>query len=234
MGLGEALSRDQLVLELGCVAVGEGIPVARSVGSPDAKRPSGELSGTFELPRKGRGALEIYRHHRQSAFDLVAQDSQQRGRLACAAGADDQAVGGELAVAEADLTAALVNPQTHRAVLGLPGGALGSTPRRFPRRRDRDLDGGPGEQRGDSPAERHRDQHRECDQRPVRRTARARRRVHRASSERSTAGRAVPARTSPARPGPCSEPSTTRPPARWALRPADATPASGANCARWT
>ena len=98
VGLGEALGGDQLVLELGGVAVGQRIPVARPIGGPDAERPPGQRRRLASSRANAGEPLRSIATTGRSARDLLAQDPQQRGRLARAAGADDQAVGRQLVV----------------------------------------------------------------------------------------------------------------------------------------
>ena len=54
VGLRETLSGDELVLELGGIAVGQRVPVARPIGTPDAKRAPGQRRRPLELALKGR------------------------------------------------------------------------------------------------------------------------------------------------------------------------------------
>ncbi len=114
VGLGEALGGDQLVLELGGVAVTQRVPDCGSVRRPDPERAPGRLRGGLELRRKRRRALEVDRDHRLAAADLLGQDPQQAGGLAGAAGAQDQAVGRELTVGHRHLSPAAVGAQHDR------------------------------------------------------------------------------------------------------------------------
>jgi hypothetical protein len=98
VGLAEALGRDQPVLELGGVAVAEGIPVGGSVDAPERERTTGRRGRSLELAGEGRRALHVDRDHRPVAGNVVGEDPQQRGRLAGTARAQDQAVSRQLLV----------------------------------------------------------------------------------------------------------------------------------------
>ena len=54
MGLAEALGRDQSVLELGRVAVAQGIPVGGAVDAPQRERTSGRRGRGLELAGERR------------------------------------------------------------------------------------------------------------------------------------------------------------------------------------
>ena len=116
MGLGEALGGDELVLELGRVAVGERVPVRLPIQAPHDARPSGPGRGCRQRLREARRALEIESDDGQPARHPVRQHAQQRRRLAGPAGAEDHPVGGELAVLEHDRAAGAIAAQRHAAV----------------------------------------------------------------------------------------------------------------------
>jgi hypothetical protein len=98
VGLGEPLGGDQLVLELGRVPVPERVPVRGPVETPKHKRAPRGGSGRRELVRERGRSLHVDRDHRSLPGDVVGEDPQQRGRLAGATGAEDQAVGRQLLV----------------------------------------------------------------------------------------------------------------------------------------
>ena len=173
MRLGEPLGRDQLVLELGGVAVGERVPVAWAVRSPDPEWPPRRRGRVGQRGGEGGGALHVDRHHRTSLPDLLAQDREQRRRLSRSARPEDQAVGGELALVDRDLAPARVRSQ-HDRRRRCPS-RRGAAPRDRagrpqPGGRERD----PDEHRG-SPREGNRHEQRERRERPVRGPARAHR-----------------------------------------------------------
>ena len=100
VGLGEALAGDQLVLEFSGVAVSERVPSLGTVEAPDPQRPAGAAGSVAQGAGEGGRALQIDRHHRQSAFDPIGEDREQRRRLARAAGTENQPVSRQLRVRE--------------------------------------------------------------------------------------------------------------------------------------
>ncbi len=100
MRLGESLGRDQLVLQLGRVAVLQRIPARRAVGRPDGKRPTRGPGGELEPAGELGGAFHVDRDDRPPAQDVLGEEREHRRRLAGATGPDDQPVGGQLLLGE--------------------------------------------------------------------------------------------------------------------------------------
>jgi hypothetical protein len=91
--LGEALGRDQLVLQLGRVPVLEWVPVGCAVRSPDQKRAANRRGRVGQLAGERGRALHVDCHDRPSATHMIGEDPQHARRLTRAAGAQDQGVG---------------------------------------------------------------------------------------------------------------------------------------------
>ncbi len=163
--LGETLGRHQLVLELGGVAVLEGIPVRRTVDAPAGEWASRAGGGLGQHAREGRRALHVDGHHRQPACDLLGEDPEQRGRLAGATGAQDEAVSRELRIGEQHPPAASIDAE--RDCSAAPGRgtrpAGGDAAHKTPAIRD---DRG-GERHGDAPGRRRQHERDECERQPV-------------------------------------------------------------------
>ncbi len=230
VGLGEALGRDQLVLERRGVAVGQWVPVAGAVRGPDPQAAPRRRGGALQRRGERRRALHVDRDHRAAPVDLRREDAEHRRRLARPARAHDQGVRGELVVRQRHRPAAGVAAQHHRAV-GLATRAAGAGARHGgANQRGRQHHGqAGGEQSGRHP-HRGRPQHRDVQRQAAvapRGGAAAGLRAHRAASG---ARRRAPARSA-LRPG-CGSPARRPRCSRGGRSPARAGPGA-APSARW-